>query len=220
MPWLVPSVAYCISSHDIGKTLEGAEWRDESRARVPRGERDASDRRPLSSGFGRRGSVTSSNGEEGQEQEDKICRLSWSDIKMCIKGRNNILLKQNSMALQIAKGFPSSPLPHTTTPPGVATPVQIPIQTPNVAPVQANPFNNGVPAQAHVQGVQGVQAPQQGQAQGGAQGQGAIVINPPAFQLGQAPGGHGGWLKRREGLEVRLRPPTWPRTGHHVFLVS
>ncbi|TFK23752.1 hypothetical protein FA15DRAFT_593694 [Coprinopsis marcescibilis] len=26
MPWLVPSIVYCISSHDLSKTLDGAEW--------------------------------------------------------------------------------------------------------------------------------------------------------------------------------------------------
>jgi len=28
LPWLVPSIVYCISSHDMAKTLDGAEWAD------------------------------------------------------------------------------------------------------------------------------------------------------------------------------------------------
>ncbi|RXW19836.1 hypothetical protein EST38_g6018 [Candolleomyces aberdarensis] len=93
MPWLIPSVAYCISSHDINKTLEGAEWAlsDDTQATLA-------------------GKCTLN------ERGIKTVKLGWEDQKMCIKGRNNILLRQNGQALKIAKGIRGPVQPTTTTP--------------------------------------------------------------------------------------------------------
>lgn len=94
MPWLVPSVAYCISSHDINKTLDGAEWVGQSGASSESG----------ASSVGSSGGDGSGSGED-KSPEKGLLKLGWANQKMCIKGRNNILLKQNAQALAIAKGF-------------------------------------------------------------------------------------------------------------------
>ncbi|KAF5313596.1 hypothetical protein D9611_010135 [Ephemerocybe angulata] len=88
MPWLVPSVAYCISSHDINKTLDGAPWAGKTQAQ----------------GYG--GGVDMDVDVDGREG---VVKLGWADIKMCIKGRNNILVRQNAMALSFAKGSRRAP---------------------------------------------------------------------------------------------------------------
>ncbi|KAF6750096.1 hypothetical protein DFP72DRAFT_991720 [Ephemerocybe angulata] len=87
MPWLVPSVAYCISSHDINKTLDGAPWAGKTQA-----------------------------------QGEGVVKLGWADIKMCIKGRNNILVRQNAMALSFAKGSRRAPNRAAAVSPAPSTP--------------------------------------------------------------------------------------------------
>ena len=88
----------------------------------------------------------------GSIGKDNWVHLSYTDIKMCIKGRNNILMRQNTMALALAKGFAPAVQTGVATPPQVALP-----QAANPAPLGGTPpLQNaggpvGVPvlAQAH-----------------------------------------------------------------------
>ncbi|KAJ2914998.1 hypothetical protein MD484_g5431, partial [Candolleomyces efflorescens] len=100
MPWLVPSVAYCISSHDLNKTLDGAEWSLYEETQATLGGKCTLNARGM-----------------------KTVKLNWDDQKMCIKGRNNILLKQNGQALKIAKGIRGPGQPSVAQPtPGTLVP--------------------------------------------------------------------------------------------------
>ncbi|TEB27541.1 hypothetical protein FA13DRAFT_1712464 [Coprinellus micaceus] len=142
LPWLIPSVAYCISSHDIGKTLEGAEWKEGGEARIPVSDRHRAERDP------------SSMGSAGK---DNWVYLSYADIKMCIKGRNNILMRQNTMALALAKGFPGSA---PAVPTGVVTPPQVAMpQVVNQAPLGGTPPIQNPVGLAGMPGMPPVQAP-------------------------------------------------------------
>jgi hypothetical protein len=101
-PSHVNSTCHGSSPHDIKKTLDGAEWSLYEDTQATQG-----------------GKCTYN------ERSMKTVKLNWADQKMCIKGRNNILLRQNGQALKIAKGIRGPGQPSTTqTTPG----------TPNAGP--------------------------------------------------------------------------------------
>ena len=142
MPWLIPPVAYCISSHDLHKTLDGAEW-------------------PLSKscqGFEEvEPKFTGESSDDGSEVEPRcraIVRLTSADQKMCIKGRHNLLIKQNKIALSLAKPLRPTPsaTPSVVGTPGAATPNpnpnNVPITFHNAAANNAIPVLAPPPAQA------------------------------------------------------------------------
>jgi hypothetical protein len=91
LPWFIPGVAYCISSHDIGKTLKGTEWREGGEAGIPVSDRHRAERDP------------SSKGSKGKD--NWVC-LSYIDIKVCARDETISSYAKNrmSMALALAGG--------------------------------------------------------------------------------------------------------------------
>ena len=99
LDWLVPSIVYCISSHAIEKTLDGAVWVRPGSARKRSKAKAASD------GSGSESSESEGEGEDKKEEvhpEDKL-ELGWAEKRVCLNARNKLLLIQNAHALSIVR---------------------------------------------------------------------------------------------------------------------
>ncbi|KAH6907966.1 hypothetical protein BKA70DRAFT_347951 [Coprinopsis sp. MPI-PUGE-AT-0042] len=93
LDWLVPSVVYCISSHDITKTLDSAIW-------VRPGRRSKKRQVKLEDG---------SDGEEEEKEDDNKLELGWPEKRICLAARNKLLLIQNAHALSIVRHHRPAP---------------------------------------------------------------------------------------------------------------
>lgn len=108
LDWLVPSIVYCISSHDITKTLDGAVWVRPGSARKRSKARTSPEEGSSES------EAESDDSKEHIDDADKL-ELGWAEKRICLNARNKLLLIQNAHALSIVRHHRPADAPKCTS---------------------------------------------------------------------------------------------------------